>query len=157
VSELRRALLDLDVGVPELPDELRFLAARQAALGPLLLHHAELYRELCERIEREGSSEDTAAVALEAAGDLATLMQTLRRREDLLSVLAESPVTEALPGVLIDQLIHSFAILACPEAEDQLPAAATPIHLDRLMGSRPMRAWLKGIEPNPALLEELGS
>ena len=148
----RRELLDTSDAPPDLSPDLRFLASRQASLAALLTDHARRYTILYRAIRDSGATADTRAQALEAAGDLATLLQSLRGREDLQVALAHAPGHVPTPLLAVDQLFFSFTLLAgateCPaEAVD---AALTPEGVDELLRSQRVRDWLHGLgEPAP--------
>jgi hypothetical protein len=145
VSELRRTLLDEGDAPPELSPELRFLASRQAALAALIVDHAELYRHLHERFRREGSSRRVRAVALDAAGNLGTVLQELRRREDLVVALAHAPRVHPIPLPAIDQLVFCFLLLSGEVSADDQMALLSPAELDGVLGAESVKDWLAGV------------
>lgn len=144
MNELRRELLDDSEAPEELSSDLRFLASRQASLAALLLNHAELYRGLLDRQQREGTSPELQAIALDAAGNLGLVLQTLRRRQDLQAVLAHAPNFEPTPMFAIDQLQFSLLLLSGPGSEDERRACLPPEGLGGLFGSQHVRDWLHG-------------
>jgi len=144
VNELRRELLDEGDAPEELSPELRDLAARTASAAALLIHHGELYKEVNARYRAEGPSDELDAIVLEAAGNLATVLQTLRRREDLLTALAHSPTVAAPPLILVDQLLYSFMLMMGPEDDETLVTALTPEDIDAIFTSARVREWLAG-------------
>jgi hypothetical protein len=150
MNELRRSLLDDSATPPELPPELRFLAARQASMGALLIDHAELYKLLLARFREDGPADELQAIALDAAGNLATVLQSMRAHEDWLLALKHSPLTESFPSILIDQLVYSFALLAAPSDEEWLASCLEPEDLDALIATDRMQAWLKGVGADTA-------
>lgn len=147
MNELRRILLDEGDAPLELSPELRFLGARQAALAELLLDHFELYQHLMQRYREEGSSPDVQAIALRAAGDMATVLQSMRSRQDLVNALVQHPDHASVPLWLIDQLFYSFALLTepCDASEEQ--ALLVPDEL--FFSSRNIKAWLQGLGLDP--------
>jgi hypothetical protein len=142
MNEFRRQLLDDDDAPEGLSPELRFLAGRQGALARLLVDHAELYEHLHARFKEEGPSQQLEDTALDAAGNLATVMQSLRCREDLLAVLEHAPDVPAPPMAGIDQLIFSLLLLAGPATEDELLACLPPRDLDGIMTAEKTRSWV---------------
>jgi hypothetical protein len=145
VNELRRTLLGDGEAPPELSPELRFLAARQAALAALVVDHAELYRHLHERYRREGSTHDVHALALDAAGNLGTVLQELRRRQDLVAALARAPRVHPIPLAPIDQLLYCFLLLSGAVNEDDEMALLSPDELDGVLGAESVRSWLTSV------------
>jgi hypothetical protein len=112
VNEPRRDLLDSSDAPPELSADLRFLASRQASLAALLLDHAEHYTALYQAIRQSGTTEEIRSAALDAAGNLGTVLQSLRSREDLQVALAHAPGYTPTPTIAIDQLFFCFTLLA---------------------------------------------
>jgi hypothetical protein len=157
MNELRQSLLDDSAAPAELAPELRFLAARQASMAALLIDHAELYKLLLARVRQDGLTDELQAIALDAAGNLATILQSMRSREDLLLVLAHSPHTESFPSVLIDQLVYSFTLLAAPSDEEWLASCLEPEDLDALLATNRMQAWLNGLGADKLLSGPLTS
>jgi hypothetical protein len=155
MNELRRQLLDASDAPPELSPELSFLASRGAGAAALLLDHAELYRHLLARYQREGASAVIEQIALDAAGNLATVMQSLRSREDLLAVLKLSPHVPAIPVAAIDQLMFSFLLLTGPQSEDDLLACLTPESLVALLEAKSVQEWLTSVNAEPLTAEPL--
>jgi hypothetical protein len=146
MSELRRTLLDDSDAPPELSPDLAFLAARNAAVAALLLHHAEGYRSLYERYRREGPSPEIEEIALDAAGGLATVMQSLRRRGDLLLALEQAPDLAGPPLIIIDQLYFSLLLMTGPDAEVESEMCLSVAALDELMANNAVQKWLKELE-----------
>ena len=147
MTERRRELLDTSDAPPDLSPDLRFLASRQASLAALFTDHAQRYLTMYRAIRETGATADTRAQALEAAGDLATLLQSLRGREDLQVALAHAPGHVPTPLLAVDQLFFSFALLAgaTESASEALDAALTPEGVDELIRSQRVREWLPGL------------
>jgi len=155
MNELRRQLLDDGDTPDDLSPELRFLAARQGALAGLFVDHAELYAHLHARcLEEEGPSRQLEDVALDAAGNLGTVMQSLRSREDLLAVLEHAPDVAAPPMSGIDQLFFSLLLLAGPATEDELLACLPPTDLDGIMTAKKTRDWLASMNVDELLSDD---
>ena len=147
MNELRRALLDSTDGPPELSPDLRFLAARQASLAALMLDHAQHYKVLYTAARETGTTEEIQTAALDAAGNLGTLLQSLRSREDLQVALAHAPGYTPTPLLAVDQLFFSFTLLAGLNGDriEELDAALAPEGVDELFGSERVREWLHGL------------
>jgi hypothetical protein len=145
VNELRRTLLDDSEISADLPEELRFLASRQASAAALLIDHAELYRRVLARVAEVGPTDELKEVALDAAGNLATVLQSIRSREDLLHVLVAAPDTASFPATVFDQLFYSFTLLAAPGDDEHLAAALDREALDVLMDTDAVKTWLAGL------------
>lgn len=144
MNELRRELLDDSDAPAELSPELRFLASRQAALAGLLLDHAQHYKVLFDAANTGGLTDEIRTAALDAAGNLATVLQSLRSREDLQVALAQAPRYTPAPLLAVDQLFYSFALLTGPGGPD-LDAALPPEGIDELFASQRVRDWLHGL------------
>jgi hypothetical protein len=144
MNELRRELLDTSDAPPELSSDLQFLASRQAALGALLRDHSERYKALYNAIQSTGPTQETKQAALEAAGNLGTVLQSLRGREDLQAALAHAPGHTPTPLLAVDQLFFSFTLLTTADP-DELEAALTPDGVDELFRSERVRDWLHGL------------
>jgi hypothetical protein len=143
MTELRRAFFDESAIVEDLPPDLKTLATLQAAAAALLFDHAELYKLLLERIEQDGSSVQLRAIALDAAGNLGSVLQASRNREDQLAALALAPGFAAFPILVFDQLFYSFTLLAAPgEDADEPPAHLDADTLDGLIASDHVQKWL---------------
>jgi hypothetical protein len=146
---VREALLaDSDLGdeYGYEPDAL-FLIARQEAAAGLLLDHAELLELVHEHYVRDGPSPHLEAIAVEAAGNLATVLQSLRRRQDLLNLLIEDPDVPAVPMALIDQMLFSFVLLTGPRNERYLAAALSPEEVGEFMDSLAIQEWMDRLDP----------
>jgi hypothetical protein len=144
MNELRRDLLDDSDAPAELSADLKFLASRQASLAALLLDHAEHYKTLYLAANEQGVTEEIRTAALDAAGNLATVLQSLRSREDLQTALAVAPRYTPTPLLAIDQLFYSFTLLTGPGGEE-LEATLPPAGVDELFRSQRVRDWLHGL------------
>jgi hypothetical protein len=148
MNELRRELLDSSDAPAELSPDLRFLASRQAALAALVLDHAKRYKILYKAAREKPNLEGIRAEALDAAGNLGTLLPSLRSREDLQVALAHAPGYVPTPLLAVDQLFFSFTLLAAatPDSRSEdLQAALTPDQVDELFRSQRVREWLKRV------------
>ena len=147
MNELRREMLDSSDAPAELSPDLRFLASRQASLAALMLDHAEHYKVLYTAARESGITEEIQTAALDAAGNLGTLLQSLRSREDLQIALAHAPGYTPTPMLAVDQLFFSFTLLAGVgrDSLDQLDAALGLEGVDELFRSQRVRDWLHGL------------
>lgn len=150
--ELRAHLLDRDAGAPpSLDDDQRFLLSHFVTVAALLEHYVPLHRELWDRVQDEGPSDDTRAVALDAAEKLATVAQPLARRNPLVVATQGTPLNASPAVMALQQLFCSFTLLAGPE--DELSAGVLPPPLlDELLDLPGLRDWLRemGVEPPEA-------
>jgi hypothetical protein len=144
VNELRREMLDTSDAPAQLSPDLRFLASRQASLAALMLDHAEHYKVLYRAAQASGGDREIRTAALNAAGNLATILQSLRSREDLQVALAHAPGYTPTPLLAVDQLFFSFTLLAGAGAGSvqELDAALAPEGVDDLFRSERVRDWL---------------
>lgn len=147
MNKLRRELLDSGDAPTELSPDLKFLSSRQASLAALMLDHAERYKVLYLAVRHEGPTDAIRAAALEGAGNLGTLLQSLRSREELQVALAQAPGHTPTPLLAVDQLFFSFTLLAGvgPESLEELDAALAPEGVDELFRSQRVRDWLHGL------------
>jgi hypothetical protein len=147
VNELRREMLDSSDAPAELSPDLKFLASRQASLAALMLDHAEHYKVLYTAARQNGTTEEIQTAALDAAGNLGTVLQSLRSREDLQAALAHAPGYTPTPLIAVDQLFFSFTLLAGHggDALQELDAALPPEGVDELFRSQRVRDWLHGL------------
>jgi hypothetical protein len=121
-----------------------------AAFGPLLRHvlvaatllpgHAERYRALRQRWERDGTSDALRADALDAAGDLAAVLQGARREHRFRRMTTRRHDPSHLFGVLA-QVFYSFVLLTATDAE-AAGLSLEPQELDALLATRNVRDWL---------------
>ncbi|HTU98199.1 MAG TPA: hypothetical protein VMF14_20280 [Solirubrobacteraceae bacterium] len=147
MSDLRRELLDTSDAPPDLSPDLRFLASRQAALAALLQDHADRYTALYTAARDTGPTLEIRHAALQSAGNLATLLQSLRSREELQVALAHAPGFVPTPLLAIDQLFYSFTLLAAATEtpDDVLEAALTPAGVTELLQANRVQDWLRGL------------
>ena len=147
MNELRREMLDTSNAPAELSPDLKFLASRQASLAALMLDHAEHYKVLYRAAREHGATDEVRSAALDAAGNLGTLLQSLRSREDLQVALAHAPGYTPTPLLAADQLFFSFALLAGAgrDSLEELDAALAPEGVDELFRSQRVRDWLHGV------------
>lgn len=147
MNELRRKMLDSSDAPPELSADLKFLASRQASLAALLLDHAERYKALYNTTCEAGPTAHTKTAALDAAGNLGTVLQSLRSREDLQVALARAPGYTPTPLIAVDQLFFSLTLLAGVSGDriEELDASLTPDGVDQLFASERVRDWLHGL------------
>ncbi|MGH2892153.1 MAG: hypothetical protein ACRDPM_02630 [Solirubrobacteraceae bacterium] len=150
MNELRREMLGSSDAPAELSADLTFLASRQASLAALMLDHAEHYKVLYTAARQHGTSEEIQTAALDAAGNLGTVLQSLRSREDLQVALAHAPGYTPTPLIAVDQLFFSFTLLAAGggdslSALEELDAALPPEGVDELFRSQRVRDWLHGL------------
>jgi hypothetical protein len=146
MNELRRELLDTSDAPPDLSPDLQFLASRQAALAALFEDHADRYQALYTSARDTGPTAEIRHEALEAAGNLATLLQSLRSREDLQVALAQAPGLVPTPLLAVDQLFFSFTLLASASdtRSEQLDATLTPDAVANILRSERVQEWLRG-------------
>jgi hypothetical protein len=147
MNELRREMPDSSDAPAELSPDLKFLASRQASLAALMLDHAAHYKVLYRAARETGITEEIQAAALDAAGNLGTVLQSLRGREDLQIALAHAPGHTPTPMLAVDQLFFSFTLLAGVSGDslDELNAALGLESVDELLRSQRVRDWLHGL------------
>ena len=144
----RRELLDTSDAPPQLSPDLQFLASRQASLAALVLDHAERYEALYATVHNTGPTAQTKREALQAAGNLGALLQSLRSREDLQAALVQAPGFVPTPLLAVDQLFFSFTLLANASdaaGGEELDAALAPDAVAEILGSERVQDWLRGL------------
>jgi hypothetical protein len=134
-SEVRREAFDPWDLAPELNPEPAFLTERQAAAAAVHLERdRELYPELLERYRAERPSAELSELALEAAGELATVLQSLRSTESGSDVLNEVSDPPLPPLIVLDQLQFSYLLLTDGASEEQRQALLRGKELDWFLG-----------------------
>lgn len=125
LTELRRVLLADDVpddgDLPEIPGGVRtdsfLLLMRLRAMVILLAYRGALYKDLVANRR----SPDTDAAALEAAVDIACVMQSLRRERELLAATRGTPLDPGVANKILDDLFFSFMLLTGRD-DNEVPA-----------------------------------
>ena len=144
MNELRRLLAGGDdtAAPADLNADERFLLDRFAMVAALLLDAGERYPALWESHNEHGPSPETEAAALEAAGNIGLVMQTLRRREDLTHAMHESPLDPVYATGALDQIFFSLTLLTGAEESE---AALTPDELAELLELPKLKDWLEHV------------
>lgn len=142
--ELRAALLDEqpEAAPPEMTADERFLLGHLAAVAALIESQVPLYRELTARIRREGHSNETRAIAHDAAEKAATVGQSLVGRQELVVSAQPTPFNASAADTVIEQLFYSFTVLAGSE-DEYTPAALDPDMLEDLLTLPGLREWME--------------
>lgn len=133
-----------DYPSPTSEDE-QWLLDRLAGAAALLTDHSKVYRELLARHRAEGSSTELRAIALDAAGTIAALKQDLRRRYTLVVAAAQSPINPTTALGVLDQLLHSFTLLAGSSTDEYSDAVMSLDEFDELMSLDAVDAWLREV------------
>lgn len=148
-ADLRATLLDRDADAPpELGHDERFLLTHFAALAALLERCVPLQRELCERVQAEGLSDEVRAVAFDAAEKVATVLQPLARRRALVVATQDTPLDASMALAVAEQLFASFTLLAGP-ADELQELVLTLDHLDDLLDVEGLDDWMREIGAEP--------
>jgi hypothetical protein len=156
ILRLREQLLDGSDVDPELVPDARFLVARQEAAAGLLIDHAELLELVHDRYAENGPSPDLETIALEAAGNFAVVLQSLRRRQDLLNLLILDPEAPAVPVALMDQILFSFLLLSGPRNERYLKSLLSTSDVEGFMRSLAVQGWMERLDPRELFDEPPG-
>lgn len=104
--------------------------------GAILPRSIERYRELAERRRQH---EDVAAEALDAAGDLAAVLQVARRHQSALAVLNATELKTAQLFGTLDQVYDSLVLLTDPDTAD---AGLGDDDLEALLAMPALQEWL---------------
>jgi hypothetical protein len=143
MNEFRRKLVEHGDLESEMPPDAAFLIGHQTSAAFLLAGFSRTYPELLQRFAAEGPTADLEAEALDLAGTLATLLQSMRSREDLLQAAEHGNAPDVMapvPMTVLDQLFHSLVLLTAGSTEDERTAALTADEFDVLMNTRRVRA-----------------
>jgi hypothetical protein len=149
LHEMLAQRLEPDPAVPmnETEEELlRYLSVAAA----LLPQAAERYKALSARLDAEGTSPELRAEALDAAGDLAVVLQSAHRHHVLYVVLDDR--TDLAPLRMLtalDDLFHSLVLLTEPTADEFIvKARLTPEAVDAHLEFAELRDYL---DPDAAM------
>jgi hypothetical protein len=144
-----RALLleddEADAAAPAMSDDERFLLRHVAVAAALVTDHADLYRALYDRRRREPVSAELREAALGAAETIATLRQSIARRQPLVAAAHGSPIDPALALAALDQLFYSFTLLTSPDRED-VEVALDAREAEELLRMPALVSWLEQFE-----------
>jgi hypothetical protein len=146
VNAFRREMLRETGLGPGVTGDAAFIASRQASAGLLLVALAGAYPALLRRYRSDGPSQDLLETTCACAGDLATVLQSWRSREDLVAALEQADGALAPPLTVLDQLFHSFVLLTGGASAEELAACLTAEQLAELMASRRVREWLQWLD-----------
>jgi hypothetical protein len=141
-----RSMLEEDSGdVPPPPSELKehevWLLRHLSVAAALLLEKEPLYRELLAQWEAEGPSDELRAKALYEAGALGLVLQSARRRPEVLVGAFETPYKPSLGA--LDQLFYSFTLLTTPSADDDYTEVRIGTEeLDEFFENPKLKEWL---------------
>lgn len=146
MSEFRRGLFDSDTPPADLSADAALLVKRQVAATVLLERDRSLYTELFARYHAEGPSRELSELALEAAGDLGAVLQSLRSRPDMLQALEDRPSLTGPPLIVFDQLQFSYLLLTDGAPEEHRDVLLSPEELDELLSLPEVTDWLKQLQ-----------
>jgi hypothetical protein len=99
------------------------------------------YRVLRERWEDDGTSAELRAEALEAAGDLAAVLQGARRERPRAIALRQTPLKSTQLFAALEQIFYSLVLLTAPEA-DLAGLSMREEELDGVIAMPSLQAWL---------------
>jgi hypothetical protein len=148
LTDLRRVLLADDVpddaDLPEIPGGARpdsfLLLVRLRAIVILLAYHGALYKDV---VGRRRTPEIDAA-ALEAAVDIACVMQSLRRDRELLAATRGSALDPGVANKILDDLFASFVLLTGRD-EHEVPALLDAEWFDARVSGAKFRDWVAAL------------
>jgi hypothetical protein len=148
VEQLDRRL----AGHRDLPplDEAEEYLLRHMLVGARLLPGAAArYRALRGRWESEGTSEALRAEALDAAGDIAAVLQGARRERERALALRATPLKPTQLLGALSQIFDSLVLLTSTDAaEAGLSLSAD--QLDVLLAMKSLQVWL---DPESSVLQ----
>jgi hypothetical protein len=122
---------------------------RHMLVGARLLPGAtERYRALRARWEADGTSAGLRAEALDAAGDIAAVLQGARRDRELALRLRETPLKPTQLLAALDQVFYSLVLLTSADAAEA-GQSMTADELDVLLAMKGLRSWL---DPESAVM-----
>lgn len=140
---VRRLLAEPLPPDPELPplNEVEEWVIRHLQVGALLLPEvAGRYRELRARRLADGVGA-VAAEALDAAGDLAAVVQGAQRQEAAVVVLGETELETSTVFGALEQILHSLLMLTSP-VDEELDFALAEDELDDLLAMPGLEDYL---------------
>lgn len=157
LTDLRRVLLADDVpddaDLPEIPGGARpdsfFLVMRLRAMVVLLAYRGALYKDLMT----SRRCTDADAAALEAAVDIACVMQSLRRRRELLAATRNTELDPGIANKILDDLFCSFILLTGRD-EHELPALLDAEWLSARLSGAKFRAWVAALGLDPTFVTD---
>jgi hypothetical protein len=139
---LRQVLTEDHEADPRLTEDEKFLANHLAVVAAVLTRLAEAYPELLERQRREGQSDEVRAAAHEMAEQAATVLQALRRRQDLIAVAQETPMNPSQAIAVLDELFFSYCLLSGPD-DARLKVILREDEPRALIDALGVREWLE--------------
>jgi hypothetical protein len=128
-------------GLPPLDEAEEYLLRHMLVAARLLPGQTERYRALRRRWEAEGTSEALRADALEAAGDIAALLQGARRERGLAIELRETPLKPTQLFGAFSQILYSLVLLTGTDP-DEAGLSMTEEDLEVLLVMKSLRDWL---------------
>lgn len=140
VERLGRRLEGFD-DLPEPDDDVECLLRHLLVGAAILPGHSERYRRLRRQLEDEGTSDGLRAAALEAAGDLAAVLQGAARQNASAVALADMGLRPLELLGALGQLFASFVVLTAPEPDDA-GTSMTADELDDLLATPGLEDWL---------------
>jgi hypothetical protein len=157
LSELRRVLLadevPDDADLPEIPGGVRpdsvLLLIRLRAIVILLAYRGARYKDLVA----SRRSPDSDAAALEAAVDIACVMQSLRRERELLAATRSSALDPGVANKILDDLFSSFVLLTGRD-ENEVPALLDPEWFDARLRGAKFRGWVAALGFEPTFVSD---
>lgn len=149
---LRAELLEDDAELKELAptmtDEEGYLLRHLATAAAVLSHYARAYPDLLARRREGGASDELREQALDAAEAIATVRQSLGRRQELVVAAQGSPVDPSTALAALDQLLFSLVLLCSPD-DGQAAVAIDEQELDELLALPRLRELLEWAGARP--------
>jgi hypothetical protein len=149
---LRAELLEDDAELKELAPPMTgeegYLLRHLATAAAVLTHYAEAYPGLLSRRREERASKALREEALDVAEAIATVRQSLGRRQELVVAAKGSPVDPSTALAALDQLLFSLVLLTSPD-DGRAAVAMDEQELDELLALPSLRELLEWVGAGP--------
>jgi hypothetical protein len=129
-------------GMPLNPVEEDILHAMTVG-GAILPSVVERYRDIAARRREHGTHDAVRREALEAAGDLAAVLQVARRHQPQLAVLGDTELKSSHLFQMLEHLYDSFVLLTDPEFSDETDVTLSDEDLVVMLSLPRLQEWLE--------------
>jgi hypothetical protein len=128
-------------GMPLTPVEEEILHAITAG-GAILPSIVDRYRDLATRRREHGTDDAIRAEALDAAGDLAAVLQIARSHQPELAVVNDTALKTNQLFATLDQLYDSLVTLTDPQLSDATDIGLTDEDVEALLSLPDVQEYL---------------
>lgn len=135
---------EIDAKTSELTDEHRYVLSHMVAVAALLIAQREQYPQLLAQHREGGAPGVVSENAHEFAERAAAVLQSARRRSDLLAAFRDTPLNPLAAIAVLDQLFFSFCLLTNPD-DSLVDAVLGEATLDELLKAMEFDDWLNDL------------